>query len=211
MYAKAKLSPANQVRRIVALFNRATPEERQEGMEWYAKANAFAKGLADHNGLTLRQTAGIVAALSPQVSWEVNQTIALKAASGRRYTGQTGPNMSKASRIRNGEDPSEVLFTSEKSGQKVRAFFACIESPETTDAVCIDRHAYSLAEGLLTNDDRERSNALRRKGVYATLEASYREAARILGVRPHEVQAVTWIVWRNLKNDILPPPAELAA
>lgn len=208
MYAQKKLDPKNQVRRIVALFNRATVDERQEGLAWYRKANTFAQGLAERNGLSLAQASGIVAALSPQVSWEVNQTLAMKACAGRSYVGQTRPNMAKASAIREGSNPSEVLFTSDRTGKKVRAFYACIADPEGTKEVCIDRHAYSLAEGLLANDDKERTNALQRKGVYEGLADSYREASRILGVLPHEVQAVTWLVWRNLKNDILPPPAE---
>lgn len=187
-----------QVKRILGVFGRARPEELSEGLAWYETANTFAEGLATKHDISIEAASGIIAALSPQVLWERNMTLAESLCAGKRKLPALGANVNKAKRILRGDDPLDVL-----GGNKVRAFYACIVYPETTDAVCIDRHAYALAEGLVRPNSDRVADRLESVRVYNATSDFYRLAARLIGeVRPCQVQAVTWVVWRNLKREL---------
>jgi hypothetical protein len=188
-----------RVRRILAIAGRATPMEWEEGQVWYQTAHTFAVGLARRYGMTTAQTSGIIAALSPQTSWERNMTLAETFCRTGNATGPYGANLEKAARIRNGEEPLTVL-----GGNKVRAFYTCILTPQTSHEVVVDRHAYALAEGLIWVGNGAPSLLQRERG-YEVYASAYREAAEELGVLPHVIQAVTWLTWRNLKKEVNAP------
>jgi len=129
--------------------------------------------------------------------WGRNQDIARLAFANGETTGTLFRNADKADRIMAGEDPLDVL-----SGKKVVNFFRCIIGER--DACCIDRHAFDVAVGEVTDDKRRAT--LSRKGVYESFVAAYEEAAEILSadlgreVLASAVQSVTWVVWRRLKG-----------
>lgn len=185
---------------IRLVLDRATPNERAEGLVWYDVANTFAQGLAEKYQLTVTTAVGIIAALSPNVSWESNQIMAENVCQQRKVIGNAYPaNISKARSIFYGGDPRDVLYRKKATGKKVRAFFECIENPHSTSSVCIDRHAFDIANGSVS-DDRERSNTLRRVGVYESYRDAYQNVANDVGLAPCQVQAITWVVWRNMKK-----------
>jgi len=169
--------------------------EQTEGLFWYQTTNTFARGLAEKHGLSTLQACGIIAALSPQISWERNMIVAEAMCALEEFTGVYMANKDKAARIYGGENPLDVL-----GGKKVRAFFNCISEPETSNEVCIDRHAFDIAEAGFENTDDIRRLALNRVGVYESLAEAYRTAAVIVNLRPHQLQAVTWLTWRVLKK-----------
>lgn len=189
------------VSNILAVIAEATPEEYEEGFGWYEAAHTFAQGLSDRYHLPARQAAAIIAALSPQVSWERNLVLADTFCRTAECTGQTGANKDKARRLYEGEAPETVLRTptSPHSGQKVRAFFDNIADPRHSEAVTIDRHAVAIALGR-TMQDSERGRVLSRRGVYENVAQEYREAAALLNLRPLQAQAIAWIVWRNTEG-----------
>jgi hypothetical protein len=193
------------VSRILAVYGRALPNEKAEGLVWYDLANTFCQGLAKKYKLSVDQAAGITAALSPQVSWKENQRLAETMAKTGKC-GALGNNERKARAIRNFRPVLETLTTetSPHTGQKVRAFYACIADPANATAVCVDRHAFAI---LLGNLDAKVADLqpLGRRGVYEQAEACYQEAARLLGIKPWQVQATTWVVWRNLKQSLQIP------
>ena len=174
---------------IIDTFYSATEEDRAAGMAWYRIAHLEACKLG-----TATRGAGTIAALSPQCSWTRNLEMARDVYAGRtpRYT--TGRNAAKAMRCDAGEHWSTVL-----GGPKTRAFAEVIEDPTSASAVVIDRHAFDVALGRVT-DDATRTRYLSRAGVYETFAQAYRDAAAELGVTPSEVQAVTWVAWRHSKG-----------
>src|SRR4051794_34841486 len=114
------------VRRIVRTYRKAGEVELEQGATWYAAAAADALEIAADGGIPFRSVAGVIAALSPRTSWELNVRWARELA--RAYAaGETCPrigttaNRRKAWEIAAGADPLEVL-----SGPKVRAFFGNI-------------------------------------------------------------------------------------
>ena len=164
--------------------------DRHDGAEWYARAHGTAGRIAQGD---LRQGAGVIAALSPQVSWPENVRLAELAFANGYASGHYGANLRKANSCLTGVDPLRVL-----GGNKVRAFYALILDPNDAYTVCVDRHAVSAAVGR-TLDDSERK-VLERKGAYDLVADAYRKAAAELGILPHQCQAITWVWWRKAKK-----------
>ncbi len=174
-------------RKIIALFRSATSEELAEGMAWYADAHSIALALDPQSPA---RAAGTLAALSPRLDWLQNVKLAARTYAEGAASGTLGDNCRKANAILSGAAPEDTL-----SGPKVRAFYAAIADPTDSNAVVIDRHAFDIAIGHVTSD--ETRAVLGRKGVYERFADAYRKAARILGVAPSQVQAVTWVAWRR--------------
>ena len=178
-------------RRIVATYRRATPADVVDGRTWYARARALA---AELDPTDPRRAAGVIAAMSPRLTWTQNVNVARAIYAGTPVGGLKA-NLLKARAIMAGADPLDVL-----GGLKVRAFYACIID-EHTDAVCVDMHAHDVAVGRVTDDATR--GMLARVGVYGQVADAYRSAARILSaelgeeIPPHVVQAVTWVTWRR--------------
>lgn len=177
------------VSNVLSVYSDSTGAQREAGMMWYMEAHEFCKILDENVG----RAAGIVAALSPMSGWNNNKN---KASQLYRQNGDgTGVgmknNVSKAIRIYNGEAPLDVL-----NGNKVVAFFETILDPTSAESVpVIDRHAFDIAVGTKT-DDKIRG-MLSRKGMYAEFASVYMEAAKIAGIGSAQMQAVTWVAWRD--------------
>lgn len=165
-----------------------------QGETWYANAWQWCQRMAQRYPYTPHQIAGVVAALSPQVSWERNLTLATSALDrhmvGLELLGQTQDNLGKAQAILDGVEPLDAL-----GGLKVRAFYQCIISAGETDQVCVDRHA--VAAYYAPGDVVWASLTPKR---YAIVAAAYTEAAAVLGVTPAQCQAIVWCAWRRSAN-----------
>ena len=183
------------VANIVWTYNESSEQDRSEGIEWYAYAHLFADRIAP----SVKVGAGVLAALSPQVSWSMNQRLARNACQYRKFTGQTGANVRKARAIINGHNPTDV-FDSDRleRGCKVRAFYACILDPNNAHHVVIDRHAFDIALGCF--DHGIDGHVLDRIGGYEYFADAYRKAGAELGLLPLQVQAITWLAWRRRKR-----------
>lgn len=180
---------------IVRVWDQATEAEVAAGINWYRDAHALAVLLSPADP---SQAAGVLAALSPMMDWEQNMKLGIRAYADGSASGALSSNVKKANLILNGAAPLDVL-----GGNKVRAFYGCINNP-SSESVCIDRHAFDIAVGRVTNN--ESRQALSRKGVYESFANAYVRAAKTLSdrlgtpVSASEVQAVTWGVWRRLKG-----------
>lgn len=175
---------------IIRVFERATADQRLAGMTWYHDAHGAAASLDPDNP---RRAAGVIAALSPQLSWPRNLELAARAYADGKASGTLGRSVEQANQILAGADPLDVL-----RGPKVRAFYAVIADPDDPENVVIDRHAVDIAVGK-RQSTRQRDHAypLGRRGRYARFVDAYRKAAALLGLLPHQVQAVTWVAWRD--------------
>ena len=186
---------------IKRVLDQASPEDISVGMEWYRVANTFALGLAEKYDSDLDTTAGVIAAISPRLNWGLNQAYAERMLRDGDAP-LLGMSKAKALRIMGGESP-DVVFAAPKEraqqGQKIRAFYACILRPNETDAVCVDRHAYDVANNIENALDEDRKG-LERKGVYEEIAQAYRDVAKERGLLPWQAQAIAWVTWRRLKG-----------
>jgi hypothetical protein len=192
---KAKINPAH-VGNIEHLLDTATKEQWSEGEQWYDRAAYYARGLADQYGLDVRQACELIAVLSPNTSWAQNivdaEALASWHAAGRvtdRPNVVTYPkNIEKALRILNGE--RDAL-----TGPKVRAFAALLFNPSHPDIVCVDGHTYNLTTGRTVGTKHALNvTAKRRRDTVAAI----RRVAFRLNLRPCQVQAIAWVVWRGV-------------
>lgn len=178
---------------ILDVYNRASDSAIDEGMAWYPNAHDFARNL----DARWQRSAGVIAALSPLNHWDNNKAKAELFYSVAPDT--TGAkiglfkNVQKSLRIFNGEDALDVL-----GGDKVRSFYLTIIDPTGDHSPVIDRHAFDIAVGSVTND--KTRAMLGRTGMYRTFANAYQNAARCARISPSQLQAVTWIQWRQEKG-----------
>lgn len=186
------LTIRKQANSVIRYYNRSTAQEKAEGSAWYPTANLFAYGLADRYDLrSVDQAAGIIAALSPQVSWGLNQRLAVLLCATGDAPG-LGKNVAKALAILGGNAPLDTL-----GGPKVRAFYGNIIDP-IGDAVTVDRHAIAIANDHPICAKPGRAPTL---AEYEVTAEAYRRAARFIGERSvAEIQATTWLVRRRLRH-----------
>ena len=192
---------------ILSVYNLASVTDKQQGQSWYADAYDFTLQLSGQYNIGRLVVCGVVAALSPRNRWERNMQDAesmVKAyAAGATFDDLMNikvctfkNNKIKAAKILTLDlvDRRDTKIEEILSGPKMIEFYHCIQC---LDDVCIDGHAYSIWMG-----DRITLANVPSIGVKLrrTIKADYREAAKILGVDPYIVQAVTWVTWRRLHN-----------
>lgn len=171
---------------VLSVYDRASTAARNQGMSWYQTAHDLAGvvGLGDYD-----KGAGIIAALSANTAWGQNERLALAISEGKEVR-HLSKVLDKVHRIMAGEPVLMVLG----SGQKTINFFLNIADPEASGAVTVDRHAHDVARGQVWGNKQRGLTTVKR---YDVLADAYRDAAALRGVRPHEMQAVTWCQWRD--------------
>jgi len=189
---------ATMARNIGKVLDAATDAEIADGCAWYGKARGFAFTLAKRFNVSLQTVAHVIAALSPNCGWARNQldalTVLLANADGKQSdavkVSTYNANKVKAFQIL-ATGKTEIL-----GGLKTRAFADNIGNT-ASDAVTIDFHAASVARGIrFTTQTAKPITAPQ----YNLISEAYRHAAQRAGLRAHEVQAITWCVWRRLHN-----------
>ena len=177
---------------ILKVYALATPEEIMAGNAWYDDALILADLLshgADHRpAVTPGMAAGVIAALSPLTPWERNKELAIRAIVDHKASSTLGNSVRAADRILAGEDVLTVL-----KSDKVRNFYLSILGDR--DAVCIDRHAWEVYEGV-RYADKDRPTVTKKR--YREAADAYREAAISTGESATALQAITWLVWRRI-------------
>ena len=184
---------------ILATYALATPDEVTGGLWWYADANALASRL---DSITT-QAAGVIAALSPRLLWAKNVAYAQIAYNLKGY--EVTPELlsyiptlnnsrTKAMAMVNGVKPEYALG----KGKKTNAFYHNIAFPFTSQRVTVDKHAFDIA-----NADRTGYGTVITDKAYDVVEAAYVEAAKIEGILPHQMQAITWVTHRRIHSKFL--------
>mgnify|MGYP001822910179 CR=1 FL=1 len=174
---------------ILDVYNQASPLDIAEGLRWYHEAKRECQNLARRNRITLKQAIGIVAALSPRVNWGRNVIAAQNLVRGIPGEG-FGANKVKAGKILEGADPEDIL-----RGDKVTSFYSNILRPSSSTAVTIDRWAIRVTMGADHWSSKVNTPTPKQ---YLQLGNEYREAAAIVGLKPLELQAITWVTIKRL-------------
>lgn len=179
---------------ILYFYDLALEFEIEEGLAWYAEARRICARWADELHLAEDVFVQVVAALSPRTFWDRNikQAVDFVCLFTLGYTveeiqpklGTLGMNVRRAWAIMTGN-------TDALQGPKIQAFYQNIID-QSLDAVTVDTWAYRVCLGDLNAKAVGFSEA-----YYRVMEEAYQEAARIKGLRPFEIQAVTWIVIRR--------------
>ena len=170
---------------IQRVLDMATPAEIIEGMHWYDNTRNIALDIANGD---IWKGAGMLAAYSTMTPWY--RTIQLATDSlknGKANPKSIGMNVRKAQAILDGADVLSTL-----NGPKLTAFASAIADPNT-DLVTVDQHSYSVAMGKHHTTQTAKFGIR----VYRAIAQAYRDVAAGTSYTPIQVQAITWVVWRN--------------
>ena len=192
------------VQSITAVFNLASQADRNQGINWYSKALDFAYELEASYGIQLETIVGVIAALSPRNRWERNMQDAESMVKVYAAGGDYNDLMSlKVCTFTTGKQKAAAILTDKVSdrdallailkGPKLCEFFNCILGD--VDDVCIDGHAYSIWVGDRITLANVPSIG---KKLRQTIKADYQQAAKNLGLKSHELQAITWVCWKRI-------------
>lgn len=185
------------------MYGLAAPQEIESGLAWYHNAHEHACTLSSTYGIPLRAAAEIIAALSPNSRWERNvadsYSLCAVLSSGGSLESvrvQTyGANRAKAGAIFRAAVVG-LSYDGILSGPKVTRFARTIETPWESHGITVDVHAFSVASGKRFTVKDVVIGAVN----YRTCERAYLTVGAELGIAGHQVQAITWTVWKRLYN-----------
>jgi len=195
------------VENILAIYKLATPEEKRDGIVWYADALRDCTRIAIDLDLPIHIVTGVVSALSPNNKWDRNVINARDLCQAfidgdgidSVKVSTYGANKRKAWSILEDMLDHEGVIDRLK-GQKTTSFYRNIMGDDTCT---IDGHARNIAynERVGLTDDKTNIGVKE----YRTLQAEYVAAAkrtRVNGraLKAFELQAITWVTWRRIHN-----------
>lgn len=189
----------NATEMILEWYSLASEDELTRGAAWYNQAHQYALALAENHDTNLAVAAGVISALSPGATWERNLLDAANVFTmGEAATiGSYGRNKKKALALIDGSLAPDNAFT--ERGYKTLNFWRNIVSPEVAGPVTIDRHCTRAALGseMTANEAIQWSRHPRK---YERIQLAYQNASDDIGLLPHQLQAIVWLVFRRLFN-----------
>lgn len=191
------------VRNILKVYRRASADDISNGLEWYARAWRMSADIAGKTGLHPHTVIGVMAALSPNNRWERNvrdtETMCLAFIEGDCLSDfkvscyNTMKEKGWSILVDELTDDDDIL--SRLNGQKIRSFYSNIRG---LNEVTIDGHALNIALGVRQGLTTDKTNM--GKKVYRQMQDAYVRAAKRVGIKPHELQAITWTTWKREHN-----------
>jgi hypothetical protein len=180
-------------RAVTRVFRQAAQHHLEYGLQWYGTANDVAASVARATDHPIEVAVGVIAATSPRMGWGPNVKLAHRILeTGDTSRGYLSNGLRSAQRMLDGADPLEVLRS-----RKTSNFYRAIIS-RGADGIVVDRHAMDIAHATRVEGDRPSPTDKQ----YDAIAETYRRAASALksehpGITPAQVQAVTWLAWRN--------------
>ena len=195
------------IENIISVYRMATPEEKRDGIVWYANAYADCKRIAVDCDVPIHIVVGVVAALSPNNKWDRNVTNARDLIEGY-LNGDHVENIkvstynamkNKAWAILEAMPDTDNVITI-LNGQKITSFYQNIMGYDTCT---VDGHAKNIFYGVRHGLTDDKTNVGKRE--YKEISQAYVDAGKRVRVngRPlkaFEIQAITWVVWRRIHN-----------
>jgi hypothetical protein len=198
------------INNIIAFIKTADQDDISEGLSWYPRAYEVIKYYSRMFNKKPEQIAGIISALSPGTNWAQNVVDsenllrALEAGSDIRkifVTTYHNRNRSKAHEIwlnNKGEsDIFRLLLGTSDNFNKTSHFFMNMLHPQLNSFVTIDRHSFKVALHTL-----EVPQIAMTEKRYSNMVTAYKQAGKKLGYRGSEIQAITWVMYREKYIDI---------
>lgn len=202
---------------IRAFYNRASADDIRDGRTWYP---AMARIMREHSvrsGLRVAQCAAIYAATSINTPWSRNLALAAQSIndheSGNVALVNGGTLTMVVAKVRNviasaTDDVLDSVLTSDPKNFKLVNFRRNLCDDDK--AVTIDRWAYRVATNFADckyNGERgcaangtHGCGKVPKGNEYNIIADAYREVAKLVNERVHDLQAITWCVVRGTGN-----------
>lgn len=189
---------------ILSVLKKATREEIDYWSNWYQHANGHVQEIATQYDVPIEVAAAVCAVLSPNLGWKMNLMAARRVMDNWMYKGGADgykwhdsipaykTNVNKAYYILKTGDVAAV------NGPKVTVFFQSLLDPDKLERdLVLDGHAINVWRGLKTPLKNLKSPT---KNEREAIIYDYRKVADIVGLTPQQVQAVTWFIWKSVKE-----------
>jgi hypothetical protein len=179
---------------IGEFYDLASDKQKEDGRQWYRVANAFLRDVASDYGAPFAAVAGAFSALSVgnKLSQNCRDLFAILDMGAGANVATYSRQKDKALAMLAGDDPRIAL-----GKLKTRAFWHNLVAPDTAGRVTIDRHAVRICWPKLTAADVSTGRYTKTAAKYRQWEQAYILAAGRVALLPHELQAITWLVWRD--------------
>ena len=137
------------VRQILKVYRSATADEIEHGMKWYAIAKRDSTKVAKEFGISVNTVVGVVAALSPNLGWNIN----IKAARILIECFANGGAMDDVTVSAYPQNKRKAWEMLEQKMVRRKAIMAKLNGPKTTaffaniiglDVVTVDGHAKNI-------------------------------------------------------------------
>lgn len=200
-FKKETLTERKCINAIIRFYSLANPNELKEGLNWYNEANQYCRELASRFNLTLQQVAGIIAAFSPQAGWTENKRYAVSFLINPKNRLRSLTQDIKARKILKLKSEADIYNSLSVVDRafKTKSFYLNILNPDIATDVTIDRHAVAVCIQSIDN-----VYAVGKfdptKPQYDFFQSCYIKAASQLDILPHQLQAITWIVYRRMRE-----------
>lgn len=190
---------------ILFVYNLATPEEKRDGIVWYAKALADCLWIAEETEVPLHIVVGVCAALSPNNKWDrnIDNTLSLIRAFLNGDDVETVKVSTYHTMKRKAWSILELMPDQDEvikilNGQKIVSFFCNIMGEDTCT---VDGHAKNIFYGERHGLTSDKSNIGKKE--YATIQEAYVNAGKQVRfngrpLKAFEMQAITWVTWRRI-------------
>lgn len=195
--------PDLMAKRVLKLYNSASIESVESGKDWYSQARFIANHVANKYNVPFAKVCGVIAALSPATNWTQNiadscnliyvwsEGLDCEQCVVTTY----GNNKAKAIRILGMKSHSIAAIGAAILGKskvsKTHSFFCNILTGDSVN-VTIDRHAFRIAVDSMKADE-----ICITEKRYRNMAKAYEIAARKAEISPSQMQAITWIAFRE--------------
>ena len=190
---------------ILFVYNLATPEEKRDGIVWYAKALADCLWISEQTEVPLHIVVGVCAALSPNNKWDrnIDNTLSLIRAFLNGDDVETVKVSTYHTMKRKAWSILEAMPDQDEvikilNGQKIVSFFCNIMGEDTCT---VDGHAKNIFYGERHGLTSDKTNIGKKE--YATIQEAYVSAGKQVRfngrpLKAFEMQAITWVTWRRI-------------
>lgn len=190
---------------ILFVYRLSTPQEKRDGIVWYAKALADCLWISEETEVPLHIVVGVCAALSPNNKWDrnIDNTLSLIRAFLNGDDVETVKVSTYHTMKRKAWSILELMPDQDEvikilNGQKIVSFFCNIMGEDTCT---VDGHAKNIFYGERHGLTSDKSNIGKKE--YATIQEAYVNAGKQVRfngrpLKAFEMQAITWVTWRRI-------------
>lgn len=167
-------------------------EDYKNGSRWYKDANGFSLSLASKYNVQPFVAAGVISALSPMKSWDLNKKISERALKYHTLRGlHWYVQVKKVKKIKYCTDITEI--DSILGGPKTTNFFHNIYDPSDIQWLTVDTHMSMIALGKAQKFTPKQYNFIKEE---------YRKFAEKIGMNPISLQASLWCTYKRVKGEV---------